>query len=335
MIRLMMTALLLVSNFATAQDLGDTDSIMGDKTSLDSSDEDRASGHRFKATAGANLLENKNVVGQDDGKTTIYTLNLNYSRLILGHLTEWDTVVSLEEAFSRTPAIDRMIKTTDSLNVTSIYKKFFEGMTWLGAFARVEAKTPLMDGYNEQSGDVVYRVARKDSVEDITSDRLKLNDGFKPLTTKESLGLIAKAMNTKAATLEFRSGLGAKQISGAGQLLIEDDDTTAEIEARELQNVSMVGFAAGFELTGAVSGFDYKLMAEALYPMSYSPKTDNDPEPSELISTEASLELSYNLNNWMSANYKIASTKDPLLTEKAQVTQNFLLALTYTMESTN
>jgi hypothetical protein len=324
----------LIFGTVHAQDVSDTN-VLNDDPMQESEEEstERQTGHKFKATAGANLLENKNVVGQDDGKTTIYTLDLNYDYLRLGSLTEWDFNVSVEEAFSKTPAIDRMIKTTDSLKLLSTYKRFFAGMEWLGAFGRVELKAPLMDGYNEQAGDVTYLIARDEKVETVVDERLKLNDGFKPLTTKESLGLLAKAYDSKKATVEFRSGIGAKQISGSGQLLVKDDEETAEIEVVELENVTMVGFAAGLEAKGSVSGLDYKLMAEALYPMSYSPKDDSDPDASELVSTEVSLDLSYSFNSWMSANYKITSTKDPLLTDKAQVAQNFMLAVTYVLDS--
>lgn len=328
---ILILSLVSFSNICFAQDFTEAKAFEEEASPPDGK---RESGHKFKWTSGANLIENKNVVGQNDGKTSIYSLQINYDLLKMDEGTEWDTKVSLNETLTKTPGFDRFSKTDDSFSVLSMYKNYLNSIPWLGAFARFELQTPLMDGFDNQSSDVTYIVARKNgSADTIVADRLKLNDGFKPLVTKESVGAVAKALNTKANQLEFRGGLGAKQIQAEGQLLVKDDDTTPTIEVVELENVTLAGLEVGLEWSGSIMKLDYRLFGEALYPLTYSPKNDSDPSESELISTEAGLDLAYAVESWLSLNYKLSSKRDPLLSEKAQVTQNFLLALTYAFDS--
>ena len=316
-----------------AQDFSETKVFTEEATD----EEERTSGQRLKITSGANIIENKNVVGQNDGKTNIYSFKLNYETLALAPQSEIEFKVKLTETLSQTPTINRLLKTDDEFAILSTYKRYLKNISWLGAFARFELQTPVMDGYDTRSEAQDYVITRRNGDLDTeTTDRLKLNDGFNPLVTKESFGATAKALNTKAAQLDLRTGFGAKQIAAKDSLLIKDDEDTATIiEVIELDNITMAGLEAGLEFSGLYAAFEYRIFAEALYPLSYSPKNDSDPEASELVSTEAGVDLSYALESWLALSYKLSSKRDPLLSDKAQITQNFLLALTFAFDSRN
>lgn len=320
---------------ASAQDFTDTKAF-GEKKAEEEGGDKRTSGHRYNISLGGNIVDNKNVVGQSDGKTSIYSLSSSYKNEKINQSSEWISNVSLNESVTKTPDYDRFVKTDDVFKVDSTYKQFFSSIDWLGSFVRLDLETALMDGYDDRGATTSYLITYTDKpAETVTKDRLLLSDAFKPLTTKQSAGAVAQFVDSVAATGEFRLGLGAKQIQAEGQFLVKDDEDTPEIDVIELENVSLLGLQTAVEVGGAAfeKSLDYSVFAEALYPLQYSPKNDGDPSESELVSTEVGLKLAYNFSSWLSANYKFSSKRDPLLTDKAQVAHSFTFAANYNYDS--
>lgn len=277
---------------------------------------------------GANILSNQNVSGQDNGQSKIYSLKYSLSAEEIQEYSEWISQVNINESISRTPAIDRYIKSSDEFNINSVYKHFFKSYPKLGGFVSAQLNAPILEGYAETATPIDYLVVDKNGKsESITTDQLKLTDSFSPLTLKESLGLVAKLSNKKSATFEMRTGLGARQIFADGQYEVADDDATPETDVLTRENIQIIGFELLAELKGELleKKLTYNIYSEALMPISYSPSIDDAPENSKLVSTETGAKLNYAITDWVSFTYDFKSKKEPLVKPKSEITHSFLL----------
>ena len=81
MLKSLFTCALAVSTVSFAQDFEGTKVFAEDKESAEDEEGSRQSGYKFSASAGGNIVDNKNVVGQTDGKTSLYTIDLKYRNL--------------------------------------------------------------------------------------------------------------------------------------------------------------------------------------------------------------------------------------------------------------
>lgn len=296
--------------------------------------EDRKLGwnHSESISLGANVLSSDNVIGQPDGNTTIYNLKLSLELDKIEKFSDWENRLSIDETFSTTPSSDRFIKTKDEIKLSSLYKQYFHSRPWLGFFGHLQAETHAFAGYDDQTERTEYEITRTSGVvETEIADRLKLTDPFMPLTTKESVGIVAKLIQDVEADLEFRSGPGAKQIAANKQLTVSDNEETEVIEIAEITSIRVLGWMLAAELKGKILNkkLEYRIYADALYPISYSPEEDGTPDGVKLISTELGLTAGYNIFEWMSIQYDFNTKRDPLILDKAQVSQSALLTLTY------
>jgi hypothetical protein len=282
-------------------------------------------------TFGGNVLDNKNVVGQTEGQTNTYNGKLNLGLDRIAEQAEWENSLALDETFTRTPLIDRTIKSGDTFNLESTYKYFLLDIDWLGAFAGLKVETSAFAGYDERPDDVTYVIAKNDGVETKTEERLKLTDSMRPMTIKESAGAVIRVINEKTMQLEMRTGPGARQVLLNKQLFLADDEDTPEIEVGQYSDdLRIIGWMliTEFKGTSEDAKFTYKLYTEALMPLSYHPKNDNDPPKSKLISTEVGLSLGYKLMDWMATAYDFKAKREPLLQAKAQTSHSFMLTAT-------
>jgi hypothetical protein len=285
-----------------------------------------------KTVGGFNVVDKKNVVGQTDDKTQIYSLKLGTGIDHFTDNTEWKNSLDLAEVFTRTQAMDRLVKSSDELKLLTFYKHFFSAGSMFGAYARGSLETTALDSYDERGGDTNYTVTRTDgSSKTKTDDRYKTAGAFKPMTTKESTGLIARVLTNPLYTVEVRTGLAAKQFYGKGAYQVADDTDPANIVLAEIPDTRVAGLEFATELNGATSDkkLTYKACVESLYPFAYSPKGDDEPEASKLVSTEAGLDATVAILEWMGLSYSAKSKRDPQLQPKSQVTHSLLATVTF------
>lgn len=310
------------------------DAPMTETKSVDMTKTDKVSmGWKYSASAiaGFNVLEKKDVVGQTNGQTNVYSLKLKAGLNHFTGNTEWKNSLSIDELFSKTPSLDRVVKTGDEVKLLSFYKYFFSNNSPIGVYARSSAESSLLDTYDEHQDDVTYVIAKRDgTIKTETDDRYKTSTSFQPMTTKESTGLIVKILSHPLYTLEGRTGFGAKQFFTKGASSVKDDKDTPEIEVYALSDTRVAGIEVAAELNGAdeEKKFIYLVYAEGLYPISYSPKGDSDPDKSKLISTEVGVDLTYAMLDWMGISYTGKSKREPQTQAKSQVTHSFFLTLT-------
>ena len=114
------------------------------------------------------------------------------------------------------------------------------------------------------------------------------------------------------------------------QTLQEVPIAVSVVQGETLEDAQIIGWLFGLALKGKSSDekFTYKATAEALYPISYESELDNLPEKANLVDTDVSLKLSYNLNSWTAFSYDFRAKREPLIAPDVQISHMALLNIT-------
>ena len=281
---------------------------------------------------GTNFIKQKGIRGQQDGDSSIYSLNLSSFVGYLSGQHSWNTTLTANEALSETPAMNRMIKSTDQLDLISFYRYQFAPQGMTGAYGRVKGSTSAFDSYSEKSSEVDFVTLLSDGSRSAVSrsNRQLLAGGFAPQEYKESFGFFATPIDKDILRLEVRTGPAAKQFLASGALAEKDVKDTPEIELVELTSTRSVGAEAAIEAKGTLLAkkLDYIASFEALYPIDFTPSQNPKLENEKLVSYDSNLQLRYNIADWLALSYNLRSRRDPLIRPQAEVIQNTMLTAT-------
>lgn len=287
------------------------------------------------AALGANAAVSSvsNVVGQTDGSSQTYGLNLNSTVNHVSERSEWQNKISYNGAATRTPAQPRFVKSSDILKYESVYLYSLEAYPKLGPYARVNAEAPVFMGEDVRSTAVTYNIARRDGTTTaLTGTTLRLTDGFRPLTTKESAGFNYKAYETPTARVDVRAGFGAEQIAAEGQLAITGTATDGSINAVELRNVSQAGFETAITAKGQLdTRTSWEVGLETLTPFVTNKESNDDRDAIRLTNIDGSAKLSSNLASWAALTYSYKVQIKPQLVDRTQQTHMMVLNFNYNL----
>lgn len=291
-----------------------------------------------KLNLGANISfgSSSNVIGQTDGDSRTYGANLDGAINYKKEQNEWQNALKIKGATSRTPALPRYVKSNDELDFTSIYLYSLESYNWIGPYVRAKAKTAMFVGEDVRSEQVTYQKQTRTGAvqETVTGDSIRLTDGFKPLSTKESVGFFAKFIDEKEKKFIARLGLGALQVDASGQYIVKDDEATANIiEVVELQSYTQTGIEGGFEFSNTIDKkTSYKLTFDFLTPISPDLEAGDDRSDLEMTNTEVNFKLTSKVYEWMSFNYDYNLKSEPqLLPNKIQEAHLLSMSFAYTL----
>jgi hypothetical protein len=286
---------------------------------------------------GANLSlgSSSNVVGQPDGDSRTYGANLdggiNYKR----EQHELQNSLKIKGATTKTPVLPRFVKSSDEVNFTSTYLYSLEAYPWVGPYARVNAKTALFYGEDVRGEVVTYeKRTRAGAVQDtITGDSLRLTDGLKPLTVKESVGAFAKLIEQEKRKFIARLGVGALQVDAAGQYLVKDNETTAGvIEVEQLDSYSQHGIEGGFTFEGLIDEkTKYALTFDFLTPISPDLPATDKRDDFELTNIDLNFKLTTKVVEWMNFNYDYSFKREPQLLDENQEQHMLSISFAYTL----
>jgi len=166
---------------------------------------------KLELSANLSLGSSQDVVGQTDGDTKTYGLNVTGGANYRDIRQEWRSVLKLAQATSKSPAISQYVKSQDQILVDSIYLYSLESVPWLGPYVKAGVQTSLFKG--EDIRERVYTYSVKGSNEVLhTGETLRLTDSLRPIATKQSVGAFAKLIDRKKTQLELRLGLGLIQV---------------------------------------------------------------------------------------------------------------------------
>ena len=273
------------------------------------------------------------VVGKPDGISFAFGMDfagaLNWSRG--GH--EWRNSMTVTEMFSKTPTIDGVSKTADKLYLESIYLYHFKKFPWIGPFGRVAFETSAFPGNDMQPDEYAYKVTMQDGTSTVSRDTsFRLTDAFRPIILKESVGAFAKPYSEPWAQVEFRLGVGSRQVFADEQYVVSKvDKENKTISIKETETYA----EAGGELAAYVWGkyydgkISYKVGAEVLIPFANSVDT-GDQDALDLTSVEFLARLSFKLVSWASLEYEFSAKRLPMLQEDWMVQNSLFLSFAYT-----
>jgi hypothetical protein len=287
------------------------------------------------AALGANAAVSSvsNVVGQTDGSSQTYGLNLGSQLNHLSERSEWQNKLSYNGAATQTPALSRFVKSNDVLKYESVYLYSLEAYPKVGPYARANAEAPVFMGEDVRSAAVTYSIARRDGTTAAqTGTTLRLTDGFRPLTTKESVGAYYKAYETPTARVDVRAGLGAEQIAAQGQLAITGTAADGSISVSELRNISQVGFETAVTGKGQLdTRTAWELGFETLTPFVTNQESNDDRGAFRLTNIDGTAKLSSNLATWAALTYSYKVQIKPQLVDRTQQTHMMVLNFNYNL----
>lgn len=280
--------------------------------------------------------DSENVTGKPNGNSSTLGTKDNLKMNLVDGQTEWRNELDLVFTNSRSTALPRTIKSEDSLKVETIYLFRLASMPQVGPYARANVQTQMADGYDERASDVTYVVSDLNGgVQTTTDDRLKLTDGFRPTTTKLSLGGFYEIIRSVPVTAEYRLGAGYRHFAANGQYVVRDVASTPEIEVFAIETNKQFGAETGLTVGGDLmeKKVTYKLNGEVLVPYWERPKPEPDNKtPMERKITEVTFDLALHVMANLSLNYQMKSVRDPAVNDKAQTTQSVLANLSYVYE---
>jgi hypothetical protein len=291
-------------------------------------------GWSFKGNASArfNIESSDKVAGQTDGASTTYGAGVDMTAKHKQDTALWDNELKALFGFTKTPALGRFTKSSDSFDVKSTYMYGIPALPEVGPYARFTLKTTIFDGREERAEDASFEKTKLDGSKSTEkTNSAKLTDGFSPVTTRESLGMFYKPIENKISSLILRAGGGAEQLSRtANQYTLDDNkDTKTVVEVKELEKYSVLGLEAGLSAKHSIAeNIQLKLEAETLYPLSISEDRKKGKSNSQLVSWEVGAGVSAKLAEWLSANYELNMKKQPLVSDNTQVKNAFFLQAT-------
>ena len=286
--------------------------------------------------ANANLVSNRNVVGQTDGFSTLLGLGLASGLDYVNGRHELRNTLLIAEAFAKTPVLREFIKSDDSISLESLYNYFL--LDWAGLFGRLNLESALFKAESITAEPTDYVIARPDgTVDTVTTERLRLSDSFQPLTFNQSLGVFAEPVQTDPFRLSTRVGFGLRETWAQNVLVVQDDGATENVvEVTDITNPesSLTVFQGGAEAFVGVAGtlqnnrVTYDAGGSVLVPF-----INNDPQDrtaTQLTRVGVAAGLNVAVFEWMSFAYRLRLTRDPQLVEGLQHQNSVLLTFNYT-----
>ncbi len=272
----------------------------------------------LKIHANFSFGTSSDVIGQQNGDSITLGGKLEGGYSFKDEANEWRNTLNYAGSTSSTPTIPRYIKSLDLIEANTIYMRSLKSRPWLGPYAQVNLQAPVFKGEDVRSEPTDYVVDGAP----VTTDVLRLTDSFRPLRTKESVGLFARIIEEEDLKITTRLGFGALQVTADGQYAIDDDPDTPEIEVRFLNSYAHVGAEAAIDLAGNIDEkTSYKLSAEILVPFNAEEPTEAERRNElELADVEIKAAIMTKMYEWMALNYEISFIKQPLLQERYQAT---------------
>ncbi len=317
---------LFVANLASAQ----TPLTIKDKKSLEAAKKvDKPWMPALKVSSQLQFGSSQSVIGQVDGDTTTVGFNLNSGLNYREGSSDWRQTFTYAGATSKSPSLPKFVKSSDEVNYRSLYIYHFKKTKWISPYFDVSAKAPVFKGEDVRAEATTYQ--NLDTGETLLSDTFRLTDGFKPLTTKQSIGAISEVIKKKNQSLLVRLGFGALQVDADNQLVLSDDSATENIiEVKRLRSYSEAGIEAGLEFSGKWDKkSSYALKLDILYPLNPSKEEGDERSDIDLTNVDASLTIASKIYDWASVEFISKAIRQPLLLNDWQLQNNLQLKFNY------
>jgi hypothetical protein len=284
----------------------------------------------YTLTLSANfaLAQNNNMVGQPEGTSYLIGLGAVGNVLYVDGPHELKLTLALVESFSKTPVLNSIVKANDLARLEAMYSYYF--LKWLGGYGRASFESPLLTTNDVRSDLTTYSITRLDGTVDTVSARsLRVASAIQPLTLNQSLGLVAKPVETEPANLSLRAGAGARETFADGVLVNKDDKATLPVEYLETATVIQAGVEAALGVNGKLpeQRLSYGVDFAVLFPFLNNDALNRS--VGQLTRVGLAGNLNFSAYEWLGLTYQLLVQRDPQLVSGVQVQNNVFLTFKY------
>jgi len=288
---------------------------------------------QFKFRVGSLFQFNssKGVVGQRDGSSKSLGAELHAEANWTGGKHEVRNRVDINVVFIKTPNTSSWVSASNLLELESVYQ--YRVVPWAGPFARAGYNTSIFVGHDLRANAVQYLYP--DGTLTPARTKLRLTDALYPMTFLQTVGAFVNPVRTKPFDLDFRAGVGAREILADGQLGVQDLSATPSIvELVELRDT----WQAGLELIVMARGelldekrLQYYAGGEFLLPLVRDKEPGDDRGAFEMIDKRLRLGVAYKVASWATLLYEIRVVHQPQLVDDYQIQNNFGFKASYSV----
>ncbi len=290
------------------------------------SKEAKPDGWKFKLSLGAtgSFNHSSNVVGADDGTTLQVGAVIDAGAHWVAGQHDWETVLGIQHTQTKTPQIDKFVKSLDNLSLISTYLYRLKTPPWLGPFGRFKLTTQIFNGYAVRADDVQVVRPPNAAVTVPAQQRVKLTTAFEPLTLRETVGFFANPVDEKKLRLNAKLGAGAQQIIAQDGFVLADE-TAGVLTLGALDSTNEIGLELEVDLAGTVveEVLTWKVTGNFFYPFASS--SDADIDGIDQLNIDIAAAASLRLAKWLSLDYILNVKRIPLVTSDYQVQNGVLL----------
>lgn len=284
----------------------------------------------FKLRLGSifQLSSNQSVIGKADGTSRSIGADVHGEANWAGGRHEVRNRLDANVVFIRTPNTRGWVSATDVLELESIYQ--YRITSWMGPFLRGGLVTSMFVGRDLRTNSVEYQLPDGSLTPEQTE--LRLTDPFQPLTLLQTVGAFVNPVREEEFDIDFRGGIGAREVFADGQLGVQDDsDTTGIVEIVDLRSYVQ----AGLELIAMSRGIllekklQYFFGGEFLLPLL---RSESDGRSSlSLIDKRIRLGIAYRVASWATLLYEIRLVHQPQLLGRYQIQNSFGFKASYSV----
>lgn len=280
------------------------------------------------------FTQSQNVIGSQDGVTTQIGGLLDATGEYINGRHTWTSTLKALYSESKTPVLDKFIKASDSLEISTTYLYRFMQVPWMGPYARLRLATQMQPGYIVKASG--YTLARQQADGTVINDtyagqvEAQVTGAFDPLLLNEDVGLFANPTESDAVTVKLKIGLGTQQLLSSWGYALVDDPKTDVVEVKFLRQAVQVGGNAEAAITGKISDdFHWKARAAFFYP--FYTNIDRTPTGIDALNSEFSAGISYKLAKWVSIDYLFGAKRVPLVSTEWQIQNGAVLTAGFTL----
>ena len=294
----------------------------------------------FKPQLSASYMHNLHVAGKADGHYFQTDANIVFNYKYKEGMHEVLTDLNLKEGVSRTPAFDGWVIANDLFKFDFRYNLMFHKIA--GYYLKAGLETHFLPGYDYRNEDTDY-IVKGDNSRNAKGKRMfQTAESGKPLYLTEGTGIFVRPVEREDANLEVYAGIAAREVFVGDTLVLADDDATAELDFKGLNNVYEVGGEAGLTLNGYLKNrvVAYDLMAKVVMPF-YMPDDTKDnykenPEDEfkwlDALQFETRFRLDFNVHKYVAFNYELNVKKDFAVVREWQVSNALYLSVFYELD---
>lgn len=295
-------------------------------------EKEKQDGWKASAKVGltGSLSNNRMFVGAEDGTTVQVGGVLGFGASFESGQHRWENSLDLQLGGSKTPQIEKFVKSADVLDIKSTYFYTLESVDWFGGFGRLKGSTQILPTKAVRTED--YTVDRVDElggpIDQTTvgaQNSIDVSGAFEPLLLRETLGVFANPFQDDAFSFKLKLGGAAQQIIGReGFVISAEDPETNTITLKEIGTTSELGAELGLSSGGIIvkEVLTWKVEADFFQPLY----TTSEVELStiEQLNVELVIGLSLKAAKWLSIDYLFTTKRIPLILNDWQV-QNLLV----------